>query len=71
MGDERIVCLLDAKVIWDILNNDSTLFMRIDQVEIAWSIIQPILDAWKKAPPPSFPNYPAGSTGPKEAERLF
>lgn len=48
----------------DVISNDATLFMRIDQVELAWGIIQPILDAWQKAPPPQFPNYKAGSMGP-------
>lgn len=58
-------------LIRDVLVNDQTLFMRIDQVEAAWSLIQPILDAWKSLPPPSFPNYAAGSWGPQEAVELF
>jgi glucose-6-phosphate 1-dehydrogenase len=58
-------------LLWDIIINDATLFMRIDQVELAWKIIQPILDAWKSQPPSNFPNYPAGSWGPKEGEQLF
>jgi glucose-6-phosphate 1-dehydrogenase len=43
---------------------DATLFSRTDLVETAWRIAQPILDAWKQ-PPTDFPNYPAGSWGPK------
>jgi glucose-6-phosphate 1-dehydrogenase len=57
-------------LLWDIMNNDATLFMRIDQVELAWNIIQPILDAWKSQTP-HFPNYLAGSWGPQEAEQMF
>ncbi|MCB0085491.1 MAG: glucose-6-phosphate dehydrogenase, partial [Caldilineaceae bacterium] len=50
---------------------DATLFMRADQVEIAWSIMQPILDAWATTPPTAFPNYPAGMWGPEAAEALI
>jgi glucose-6-phosphate 1-dehydrogenase len=58
-------------LLWDVMIKDATLFMRIDQVELAWGIIQPILDAWKNQTPPQFPNYPAGSWGPMEAEQMF
>jgi glucose-6-phosphate 1-dehydrogenase len=40
-------------------------------VETGWSLIQPILDVWKALPPRSFPNYAAGSWGPKEADELL
>lgn len=52
-------------LLWDVMMNDATLFMRIDQVELAWGLIQPILDEWKSQTPPQFPNYAAGSWGPK------
>jgi len=31
----------------DVLTGDATLFSRADEVEESWSIIEPILDAWK------------------------
>lgn len=31
----------------DVLSGDATLFSRADEVEQSWSIIEPILDAWK------------------------
>lgn len=55
----------------DIMISDQTLFMRIDQVELAWALIMPILNAWKAQPAPNFPNYAAGSWGPKEAIELI
>jgi glucose-6-phosphate 1-dehydrogenase len=58
-------------LLWDVMNNDATLFMRADQVEAAWQIIMPILDAWPGHPPVDFPNYAAGTWGPKEANGLF
>jgi glucose-6-phosphate 1-dehydrogenase len=59
------------RLLYDALRGDSTLFMRSDEVEAAWEFVTPILDAWAKAPPPKFPNYPAGSEGPAEADRLL
>jgi glucose-6-phosphate 1-dehydrogenase len=54
----------------DLLTGDATLFMRGDQVEAAWALLQPVLDAWEQNPPSDFPNYRAGSWGPEAAERL-
>ncbi len=55
----------------DVLEGDSTLFKRTDQVEAAWAAVMPILDQWGVLPPPDFPNYAAGSWGPEAAERLI
>jgi glucose-6-phosphate 1-dehydrogenase len=38
-------------LLWDLINNDATLFMRADQVEAAWRLLMPVLDAWKARPP--------------------
>lgn len=58
-------------LLWDVMKGDATLFMRSDQVEAAWSILMPVLDAWASAPPGDFPNYPAGSWGPETAQGLI
>ena len=50
---------------------DATLFQRADMVEAGWNVIQPILDVWHALPPRDFPNYPAGSWGPREATELL
>ena len=55
----------------DAIRGDATLFMRADQVEAAWRVVQPVLDAWASAPPADFPNYAAGSWGPAAADRLL
>ncbi|MDQ6763499.1 MAG: glucose-6-phosphate dehydrogenase [Bacteroidota bacterium] len=54
----------------DVLDGDPTLFMRADQVENAWEVVMPILDAWKKYPQKQLHFYKAGTWGPKEALRL-
>jgi len=55
----------------DLMLADATLFMRADQVEAAWRLLMPVVDAWAANPAPDFPNYPAGSWGPEAAERLI
>ncbi len=54
----------------DVIRGDATLFMRSDQVEVAWSVVTPILETWA-ATPPDFPNYPAGTWGPEAADLLL
>jgi glucose-6-phosphate 1-dehydrogenase len=58
-------------LLWDALVNDTTLFMRADQVEVAWSLLTPILEVWASAPPSDFPNYVSGTWGPESAEVLI
>ena len=55
----------------DVMEGNATLFMRSDQVEAAWKIIMPILDAWESRPPVDFPNYAPDSWGPEDAEALI
>lgn len=55
----------------DIMLGDQTLFMRGDQVEAAWEILMPILNAWTTKESISFPNYHAGTWGPEQAEALI
>jgi glucose-6-phosphate 1-dehydrogenase len=59
---ERLLC--------DCIYGDSTLFARQDEVFNSWRILTPLLEYWgsKKQ---DFPNYPAGSWGPKQAEELL
>ncbi len=58
-------------MIYSSMIGDATLFSRTDLVETAWKIAQPILDAWSDAPPEDFPNYPAGSWGPKSSSDML
>ena len=55
----------------DIMQGDSTLFMRADQVEAAWTILMPVIDVWADNPAVNFPNYDAGTQGPENAEALI
>jgi glucose-6-phosphate 1-dehydrogenase len=54
----------------DVIEGDRSLFLRFDEVEWAWRVVDPILRRWSKQTD-SIPTYPAGSWGPEEANRLF
>ena len=58
-------------LILDALLGDASLFNRADEVEKAWAIVNPIIDAWADAPAPPFPNYAAGTWGPATADELL
>ncbi len=55
----------------DVMLGDSTQFMRADQLESAWQVIDPILSVWESVEPTDFPNYDAGSMGPESGEVLI
>jgi glucose-6-phosphate 1-dehydrogenase len=59
------------RLLHDCMAGDATLFRSAEMVEAGWSVIQPILDAWKAQPPGVFPNYAAGTWGPAAAEELL
>jgi glucose-6-phosphate 1-dehydrogenase len=60
------------RLLHDCMAGDATLFQRADQVEAGWSVVAPIQQAWNEGnASPSFPNYEAGSWGPKEAFELL
>ena len=44
-------------LLWDVMNDDPTLFMRADQIEAAWQVLMPVLEAWAASTPRNFPNY--------------
>jgi glucose-6-phosphate 1-dehydrogenase len=58
------------RLILDTMRGDATLFARNDEVEAAWTIVDPILEAWQSQRGP-IPQYEPGSPGPKEADALM
>ena len=58
------------RLLLDALLGDSTLFARWDEVERAWEILEGLIQAWAATAGP-FPNYAAGTWGPREAEDLM
>jgi glucose-6-phosphate 1-dehydrogenase len=59
------------RLLLDVMAGDASLFMRRDAVEASWAWITPILEGWGQYGTKWLPEYPAGSMGPIEAERLI
>ncbi len=54
----------------DAIIGDATLYTRQDMVEASWAVVEPILKEWRSTKH-NFPNYPAGSWGPVEADEML
>jgi glucose-6-phosphate 1-dehydrogenase len=54
----------------DVIAGDKTLFIRFDEVEWAWRVVDPILKDWAQERD-FIHTYTAGSWGPEESNRLF
>jgi glucose-6-phosphate 1-dehydrogenase len=54
----------------DAIIGDATLYTRQDMVEASWAAVQPILEVWTTHVF-KFPNYPAGTWGPLEADQML
>jgi glucose-6-phosphate 1-dehydrogenase len=57
------------RLLLDAIRCDSTLFVRRDEIEAAWSWVDPIINGWKNSPNPIKP-YAAGTWGPGRAKEL-
>jgi len=54
----------------DVIEGDRTLFLRYDEVEWAWRVVDPVLRVWAMERD-YIHTYPAGTWGPQETQRLF
>ena len=59
------------RLLLEVIANDSTLFIRRDEVETAWSIVDPIRQAWAGLPLDDTSIYPAGAWGPAAADEML
>jgi glucose-6-phosphate 1-dehydrogenase len=66
------VALPDAyeRLLLDTMTGDASLFTRADEVETAWAIIDPIINAWDAGKEP-LAFYKPGTWGPEEADELL
>jgi len=58
------------RLLMDVSDGNSSLFAHRDEVEQAWTWLDPIMNSWAKNPAPPEP-YAAGSWGPASAEQLL
>ena len=59
------------RLLLDAISGDTSLFNRGDQSELAWQLIDPILEAWEDAEGAPLAIYEQGSWGPVEADELL
>jgi len=58
------------RLILDAMLGDATLFTRADEVDEQWALVDTIAATWRRDRP-VFPNYEAGSSGPRAADELM
>jgi glucose-6-phosphate 1-dehydrogenase len=58
------------RLILDAMLGDATLFMRADEIEEQWSLVDAVVAFWRRDKP-QFPNYEAGTWGPHSADELM
>ena len=59
------------RLLLEAIAGDATLFIRRDEVETAWRIVDPIREAWTGRPLSGKEFYPAGTWGPVAADELL
>jgi glucose-6-phosphate 1-dehydrogenase len=59
------------RLLLEAIEGDATLFIRRDEVETAWRLVDPIREAWNSRPLISDEFYAAGTWGPDAADRLL
>jgi glucose-6-phosphate 1-dehydrogenase len=59
------------RLLLDALTGDASLFARADSIELAWGLIDPLLNAFESTGAPPLARYARGSWGPAEADALL
>jgi glucose-6-phosphate 1-dehydrogenase len=59
------------RLLYDAILDKPALFIRADETETSWEFFEPLLNFWGQQTPDFFPNYFAGSMGPKLAEQML
>jgi glucose-6-phosphate 1-dehydrogenase len=59
------------RLILDALHGDASLFTRSDEIELAWSLVDPILQGWQSKYAPSLAFYESSTWGPSKADEFI
>ncbi len=59
------------RLILDALHGDAALFTRSDEIELAWSLIDPILEGWAGPHAPVLAFYESGTWGPGKTDEFI
>ena len=72
-GNSFGVASADAyeRLLLDAMKGDATLFIRNDEIEQAWDLLDPVLNRWREDPGVPISTYEAGTWGPSAAAQLL
>jgi glucose-6-phosphate 1-dehydrogenase len=59
------------RLLLDAMQGDASLFARADEIELAWGLVDPILEGWERPDATPLAFYEQGSWGPPEADDLL
>ncbi len=59
------------RLLLDALQGDASLFARADEIEMAWALIDPVIENWNQPDAPPLTFYEPDSWGPTEADELL
>ncbi|OZM56194.1 glucose-6-phosphate dehydrogenase [Lottiidibacillus patelloidae] len=59
------------RLVFDCMLGDATNFTHWDEVSLSWSYVDAISKVWESNKEKNFPNYEAGSMGPKDSDRIL
>lgn len=68
---ENVIPEAYERLLVDALNGDASLFIRSDEIEAAWGIVDPVIKAFEADDGPALETYPRGSWGPQGASQLL
>jgi len=59
------------RLLQDVMEGDSRLFIRTDQIEEAWRVVDPLLARWQERGAAGLEPYEVGSWGPAAADEML
>jgi glucose-6-phosphate 1-dehydrogenase len=59
------------RLVVDALSGDSSLFIRSDEIELSWEIVDPLVNAWEQVGSYRLGGYECGSWGPALADEFI
>jgi glucose-6-phosphate 1-dehydrogenase len=59
------------RLLLDAVGGDASLFLRSDELEQSWWLMDPIVAAWERSDGPPLGFYEPGSWGPRDADKMM
>ena len=59
------------RLLLDALKNDASLFARSDEIELAWRLVDPVVEGWQSSDAPPLSTYDPGSWGPTKSDEFL